>query len=262
MAEKDVKKETKPEEFQIDGINPEDLSDDLKPLYKSMQADYIKKTEALAEERKSFDTSTASLREEHDKKLTDFGALQQEVNQWRGWYKDQRKDEQVDDKTDPTDTGVDYDTEPGEKKYAQMSEELNKLKDHTQGLEQRLQQSSEEVGRMFKYQDELNDLKTSHPDIDKQQIIEHMLKQGIKDPQVAYKEVYQDDIIESKVKAEVEIRLKEAEEKRKADVITGPGSQIRGNIAFKTPKDMKPRTWEEAEDEVIKDHLSKEMGLI
>ena len=42
------------------GVDPEKLPDDLKKLYKNMQADYTRKTQELAEHRKGIEAKEQS----------------------------------------------------------------------------------------------------------------------------------------------------------------------------------------------------------
>ena len=64
------------------GINPEELSPELQALYKSMQSDYTKKTTDLANKTKEWEAKE----QQYIEQVKNSGALEQEVNQWRGWY--------------------------------------------------------------------------------------------------------------------------------------------------------------------------------
>ena len=262
MSEEEKKDETQTDDLKLDiGMNPEELPDELKPMYKSMQADYTRKTQALAEERKGFDSTLSERQTEYEEKLKTYGSMEQEVNQWRNWYQNERKEESGTDVTDTsTDTGVDYESEPGETRYNALIAQNKELEAKIAGIAETQKRSNAEVGRMFKYQDQLGELKSENPEMDKQKVIDHMLAQGITEPSVAFKEIYQEDIIEARVAKQVEERMAELKEKHNADVLTGAGSKL-SPFGYTPPKDMKPKNWEDAEQEVLREHMSKELGI-
>ena len=153
---KDTKTEDKPDEkpneSQFTELNPENLSEELQTIYKSMQADYTRKTKAIANDRKTFAEKEADIRTEYDEKLKTYGSMEQEVTQWRNWYSNQQTEEKPVE-TDTTGTGMDYEKEPGEKGYTEAMAKIKGLEDQLTQVVDGQKRSSEEVGRMFKYQD-------------------------------------------------------------------------------------------------------------
>lgn len=259
MAEE--KKKDEKEETQFSKLNFDELAPELQPFYKSMQADYTKKTQEAAEIRKQIEADQKAWLQEHEAQLTELGSAKKEVEQWRAWsasLQDQGSDQDSSDK----ETGS---LEGADQAYADLQKKFEGLREEFTTLQKTQKRSTEEVSRMFKYQDELGDLKSLHPTMDKQKVIDYMMEKGIVDPEVAYKEVYQDDIIAAEVDRQVEERLKEEEEKRKADMLSGPGSSMGDSLLYR-PSTMnketnRPMNWDEAEEAVIKDHRRKELGL-
>ena len=230
-------------------LNPDELAPELKAVYKSMQADYTRKTQTLAERRKEIDDSLNTWQKETAPKFEKLGALEKEVEQWRAWHAAQQKDVHAEEPDLP---GTQDD--PSAKKIQELEEKLQALTSQTT-------RTSEEVGRMLRYQDELNELKTTDPELNKDEVIDFMLKEGITDPKRAYKELYQDKIINREAEARFVKMKAEFLEKQKADMLTGPGSPVGSSIFWKPPTDGKPSSWDKTLDEVLISHRKSELGI-
>lgn len=250
----DIKQEEKDDIFTE--LNPEDLSDELQATYKSMQGDYTRKTQELADARKQIETDQATWNQQNAEKFETLGSVQKEVEQWRAWsasLQNQKKDDDQDDSSSESD-----DTFEGSEK---MTKRLMELENSIAALKQTSDKSNVEVGRMLRYQDELNDLKATDPGVDKEKMIEFMLKEGISDPRRAYRELYQDEIIEREAQVKYDKMLAEFQEKQKADMITGPGTPNIESSFYQPPAKGKPDAWDKTLDEVLIDHRKSEAGL-
>ena len=263
MAEPDKDKQAQEqEETKFTKIDPSTLAPELQELYKSMQADYTRKTQELAKMRDEFTEKQTSWEQQNAEKFQKLGQLEQEIQQWRAWAASLGSDQGADNPNSAT--GVDYEAEEGTDAAARkLEQEIRALHEKIQALETTTMRSNEEVGRMFKYQDALNELKAEHPDVDKDQIIEYMLKEGVTDPRRAYKELYQDQIIEQEAKKRFEQMKAEFEEKQKADVLTGAGTaeSTIWKPSTVNPQQGKPKSWDEVHDEVLMEHKKQELGL-
>ena len=251
MADDDKDKQQLPNEaelFKDLGINPNDLAPEMQKLYKSMQADYTRKTQTLAEMRKDWTTKEQDFMG----KLQNYGALEQEVGQWREWYKTLEDQVGGDDKA------------ALELKEKELKEKLSKGEpDAYQAVIQRLEgeitglkgklgeydkafgERDKRVDRMFNYQAQLADLKDKYPKLDKSKLLEHALKNGQTDLEKAYKDLYADDILEERVQA----RLKEEVAKMRTDGIHSPARPM----VVKTSG--KPLSFDDATEMIVRERL-------
>lgn len=247
MADIDKKDDTtNPELFKDLGINPDELPDALKPLYKSMQADYTKKTQTLAELRKEW----TQKEDAYQQKLQNLGALEQETTQWREWYKsleDQvggddkaaqlAKDEDLRKKLAEGDVGASAEV------IRRLEGEIVALKDKVTTVEKSAGDVPRRVDRMFNYQAQLTDLVRENPKVDRNKILDHAVKTGQTDLKRVYQELYHDDI----VAAEVTKRVNEELAKIRTD---GIHSSSRPIIVRRSEK---PMTYEEATESILKE---------
>lgn len=228
------------------GINPQDLAPELQTMYKSMQADYTRKTQELASKRKEFDTKT----QQYESKLVDYGKLEQETKQWRDWYATL----EAQAASEPDDTGIHTDDLIGDSgdqssKYVEkLQTKISELERAIESTNAALKQSSTQVNRMFNYQTQLNDLSVKHPDLDKDRLLAHAVEIGQTDLRKAYADLYRDDIIN----AEVEKRLNAALAKRRTDGISSSGQKM----ILRTAKDT-PKTFAEATEQIVLQRASE-----
>jgi len=232
-------------------IDPETLAPELKQLFKGMQADYTRKTQDLAGKRKEFEEKETGFED----KLKEYGAVEQEVKQWRDWYAgleenpdpgtpDPKADPVIDPKT------PNYLDEPGSegvKKYLDdwtqsRDKENTELKTLVETLQEQIKDTTNQTSRMFSYHAQLNDLAGQYPELDKQELLDHALKAGQMDLTKAYKDLHQDELIDEEVKKRVEEELK----KQRTQGIRGPGQQV----IVKPGKDV-PKNFDEATQSIL-----------
>ena len=240
-------------------INPEDLAPELKTIYKSLQGDYTRKTQDISARKKEYDEREGAFEE----KLKSFGAAEQENQQWRDWYKsvydeDGTMKEQAQEASTQTIAqtiaqtakDVDYMNEPGNeelKKYfttleSSHADELKTLRDEITSLQTNVKNTTDQTSRMFNYHAQLNELDGKYKGFNKQELLDHALKTGQPDLDRAYKDLYQDDLIEAEVNSRLDAKLSEARTKG----IRGPGQQV-----IVRTKDGTPKTFTEATENIL-----------
>jgi len=229
------------------GMNPDELPEDLKPVYKSMQADYTRKTQAIAAERTDF----AAEREGFETKLTEFGTLQERDRQWQAWYDgladgvkdgtgggtDGGEPDPDKDLTDLTGYDMDGDTEVV-KLIKSLDDKITGLRGEIESTNAAIKDTTEHTNRMFDYQGQLSDLAIQHKGLDKAKLLEHAAETGQTDLEKAYNDLHSEDII----KAEVDRRVAEELTKRATDGITSGGHQTIVRTAEDTPKTLHEAT--------------------
>ncbi len=255
MNEENVSPDGTNEEAVFTETNPNELDESLQPFYKSMQADYTRKTQELADQRSAFGEERSLFQQENANKFEELGTLKKEVEQWRAWSQTLNQD-QGNDTGDDTWTNEAQDDTLEDRRFRG---EIDQLRTELSAMRDQSQRSNEEVGRMLRYQDELNELKTEDPDINKDEMIDFMLKEGITDPKRAYKEMYQDSIIERQAQEKFEAMKAEFVEKQKADMLTGPGGPNIKSALYTPPEGGVPKSWEQAEDEVRMEHAKSQI---
>jgi len=230
------------------GMNPDDLPDEAKGFYKSMLADYTRKTQELAGQRKDWTQEKDGLIQ----KVQNLGALEQEVGQWREWYKS--LEEQVGGEDKQTQLAKEQELreklergEPAANVQAiqKLEAQINTLQDKLIGYERTLGESGKRVDRMFNYQAQLTDLVSRHPDMDKKKVLDHALKTNQPDLEKVYREVYFDDILES----EIQKRLKEELSKQRTDGISTGAKPL----ILKARE--KPMSYEEATEAIMRERV-------
>jgi hypothetical protein len=232
--------------FKDLGINPNELAPELQKLYKSMQADYTKKTQAVAEKTKEF----TAREQEYMQKLQNYGAMEQETTQWREWYKSLEEQTKGEDSVAQKAKEDELRTQLAKGEPAANAEMLRKLEEQIVSLkgevlnaQKAMTDSSKRVDRMFNYQAQLNELAGKYPKLDKQKLLDHALKSGQMDLEKAYSDLYRTDIVEE----EVQRRLKEELAKARTD---GIHSSSRPMIIRKSEK---PLSWEEATESIVRE---------
>jgi hypothetical protein len=253
-GETDDNKDLSKDDNFTDKFNPDELDEALQPAYKSMQADYTRKTQDVAEQNRLFDERVAKWEQENAQKFEDFGKLQKEVEQWRAWSASLSQDD------DTTNDDLDH-GKTGDHTDDDYATKFQKLESELEALKQGTKKSEEEVGRMLRYQDELNEIIREDPEANKDDMIKFMLDEGINEPRRAHKELYQDRIAEARAKELFDKHVAEWEEKQKADMLTGPGGATIKSSFYKPPTSGKPDAWDKTLDEVEMAHRRSQMGL-
>ena len=254
---KTEQKEAASPEDSFTNINPESLPEDMKSLYKSMQADYTRKTQDIASRRKEYDEREAQWKDQ----LKAYGQAEQELQQWRDWYKslseeqgEQSNQEQHLDEAKHED--LSYLDEPGSegmKKYiAQLQDaytkDLTGMREEIKSLRASWRDATDQTSRMFNYHAQLNELGGRYKDLNKQELLEYAIKTGQPDLEKAYKDLHQDDMIE----AEVAKRLAERERELRTRGIRGPGHEI-----LVRSKDSTPKSFAEASEQIMRDRAAQ-----
>jgi hypothetical protein len=255
MAEDQTQEATSQVE-NFTSLDPEALPEDLKKLYKSMQADYTRKTQDLASRRKEYDERENQWKDQ----LKTYGAAEQEVQQWRDWYKNLteqsgQKTEQQQVASKPAED-LSYLDEPdseGLKKYltemqSSYSKNIDTLKEEITNLRAALHDTTDRTSRMFNYHAQLNELGIKYKDLNKKELLDYALKTGQPDLDKAYKDLHQDDFIES----EVEKRLAEKEKEWRTRGIRGPGQQV-----IIRSRQEGPKSFTEASEQIIKERAAQ-----
>uniref|UniRef100_A0A6M3K6Z6 Uncharacterized protein n=1 Tax=viral metagenome TaxID=1070528 RepID=A0A6M3K6Z6_9ZZZZ len=254
MTDEKDEKDKKPEHDAFTSIDPEKLAPELKELYKSMQADYTRKTQSLA----SLKSEITEKESKWQDKLKEYGAVEQEVQQWRNWYAslDDKDHDKVTDQAKKAGDLPTYLDEPdaeGLNKYVKdlrstYDGELASLKKEIESLHSVLRDTSDQTSKMFNYHAQLTELGGKYKDLNKQELLEHALKTGQPDLEKAYRDLHQDKLIE----AEVEKRVKEEVEKRRTQGIQGPGRQV-----IVRTKEGTPKTYTEATEQILRERAAK-----
>lgn len=247
-------KEDTPTEETFTSIDPQTLPEDLQKLYKSMQADYTRKTQDIASRRKEYDDRENQWAE----RIKTYGSVEQEVQQWRDWYKSLSEKETEKAQT-PSTNELSYLDEPdseGLKKYladlqTNTSNTVKSLQEEITSLKAALTDTTDRTSRMFNYHAQLNELGTRYKDLDKKELLDYALKTGQPDLEKAYKDLHQDALIEQ----EVAKRLEEREKELRTRGIKGPGQQV---IVRKSSD--APKSFTEATEQILKERAAQ--GLI
>ena len=230
------------------GIDPDKLPDDLKKMYKNLQADYTKKTQGLAEQRKQFEAKEQQWMGQ----LRDKGALEQEVVQWRNWFKsieDQAKDGK--DGKGGDDDALNPDLAAKNPDVAKLVDGLNAkigtLQTQLQSFDAAFKDQGDRTFRMFNLQSQLNDLIRTHPDLEKDKLLKFAADNRMPDLNRAYSELYHDKIIDEEVQKRVQAELN----KQRTSGITTTGGQHVLRRSDKTPK-----TFGEATQAILQEKLT------
>lgn len=240
----------KDELFKDLGINPNDLPNEMQQLYKSMQADYTRKTQALAETRKEHQTKE----QEYMQRLQNYGSLEQEVGQWREWYKSLEDQNKGDDEATrlAKEEELRQRVSKGEpdanlEAIRKLEERINELQGTVTQRDEAMADHSKRVDRMFNYQAQLAELTSKHSNIDKNKLLDYALKNGQTDLEKAYRDLYFDDIKEE----EVQRRVKEEMAKLRTDGIHSSSRPV----IVRRPE--KPMSWDEATEAIVKERAAQ-----
>ena len=255
VEEKKVNKEETIADFTT--INPEDLAPELKQLYKSMQADYTRKTQDLSTRRQEYTDKETQWED----KLKSFGAAEQELTQWRDWYKSLSENENETTKKAETQTlaksqELSYLQEPGQEELRKHLEglqtshstEVKGLQEEIRAIRATLKDTTDQTSRMFNYHAQLNELGSKYKGLNKQELLDYALKSGQPDLERAYKDLHQDDLIEIEVARRLEDKLKE----QRTQGIRGPGQQV-----ILRSKQGTPKSFDEANEQILQERAAQ-----
>lgn len=225
------------------GIDPEKLPEDMKKIYKNLQADYTRKTQELAEQRKSFEAKEQQWMGQ----LKNTGAMEQEVKQWREWFKSieaQAKDDGKDGKgakDEPDPKLLEEHPELG-KLMDSFKTEIGTLQTQLQSFDAAFREQGDRVNRMFGLQSQLTDLMRKDPGLDKDQLLKFATDNRITDLSKAYKEMNYDKLIDAEVDKRLQAKLAE----KHTDGIGSGGHVLRRG-------ESTPKTFGEATERILKE---------
>ena len=228
-------------------IDPSKLAPELLTVYKSMQADYTTKQQARAErERQQADEFAAKENALLDKIKT-YGAMEQELNQWREWYKSlENKDDEIDDSVfdvDVDNNNYGLDNSHMNKVVPELNNKIKYLEEQLSSVKTAIKTTGDRTSRMLGFHAQLDELSDKYTNLDKQKLLDHAIQHGQNDLEKAYKDLYHDDIIEQ----EVQKRLDEERARIRTEGITGIGRQVVLRSAENSPK-----TFAEASEQILK----------
>jgi len=199
----------------IDKLDPA-VKEIVEKYQKGFQADYTKKTQALAREREGFAEEKKSAEE------------------WQKWYKDNAEgienytnwvNREAEKETDsPTDDSDKFFESEAEEDVVKLDKKMQgQLEDLQANLSSTLRQGYKQIMDMVKIQ-------MADPEADTDKILETATKYKITDMREAYNKHYGERLTQKKIDKAVSDAKKEWEEKEKVNVLSSnmpPGRQVR-----------------------------------
>lgn len=204
-----------PLEEKFTNIDPSTLHDDLQPFYKSMQADYTRKTQDVAELRKQAEGVV-----DENKKLTEqIGALKEANIRWQQWYDELEEEKRQDAENQKKKADDDFHNLPknsdvgDDEKIAKIIEnydaKIESLVNEITSLKQSKSDDVQKFERMFSYHAQLNELARKDPDLEREKLLAFAAERGYTNLEDAYKAMYSDKLMEVEVQKRVDQKLKE-----------------------------------------------------
>uniref|UniRef100_A0A6M3KJD5 Uncharacterized protein n=1 Tax=viral metagenome TaxID=1070528 RepID=A0A6M3KJD5_9ZZZZ len=242
------------------GIDPNNLPEEMQKIYKSMQADYTRKTQELASKGKEYSEREGKMTEQ----LKTFGAMEQELKQWRDWYKG--LEDEV-DKPDTSKTTKKADTRQADTNHSYLDDvsddqsrqivgdlkkEIDNLKAELSSVHTAFKDTTSQTNRLFNYHAQLNDLAGKHKNIDKKALLQHAIDTGQTDLEKAYKDMYRDELIQDEVERKLQERLDEEKAKMRTSGIHGPGHQV-----IIKPRSDSPKSFAEASEQILQQRAAE-----
>ena len=236
-------------DFELEGIDLNSLDDAGKKMYenlnKQFKGAYTKKTQALSDDRKKWETEKAALAQEAQQ-------YKGEIDQFNNWWASLTPDQQnyyqnLTPGQQREVTGQMGLTRPEESMadYQDTAKEFKELRDWGQrefdGLKQR--QSALETS-MPLFMDAV-DFRFKHPEADWKKVMARAQKEGIRNFDLAYKMEYGEEDEKKRVEDEVTRRLGEEKEKLRSESKIPEFAP--GNPLFTPTETGKPaKDWTEA----------------
>lgn len=207
-------------------VNFDELSDEGKAIYKQFQADYTRKTQAVAESRKT-------LSEEMDRfknQLEERAVLMTENKRWAEWYQGLEDQLNADGTVKKPNINSEDDNVPEDQKLIKslkdtvdsLTTEINALKDGTT-------KNMDTTKRMFQIQSSLASLKDKYKDaipFDSTAVMAHAKEIGISDLERAYLDLNREALVKSEATKMAEEIVQQRMEELTAKGIHGHGRQI------------------------------------
>ena len=229
IVEETEEKDNTPEEETSDGskldlekVDINSLPDELKKIAKSLQADYTRKTQSIAEQRKEIDQKAKKAEETLDW----YSKNEQSIAEFNEW-----KEKGAVEKTIPVEDLYDgaEDYEGIKKLKAEYDQKLTKVQtEYAAAMQQGYNQIKDLV-----------DIKIADPTADWDEIMKAARENGIYDMRKAYNIRYENKLTQKKIDEAVAAKTKEIEEKTKADVLTTVAPLGRQTRKVIKPKDRR-----------------------
>lgn len=192
------------------GIDESTLSDAEKPIFeklnKQVRDAWLRKTNALATEKRDYETKMSTLQQQYDaaaKQLADVQAWWQSEGQYL--TKAEAREVLEDANVDPSG----------------LMRELNALKTQFTTAAQKydttisqLTEQNRTLENMIRYQSDLFDIRMKHPEVDPMRIIETAKEKGVSNLELAYKMAYGDEMKQK----EIDDAVSKAREEERAKV--------------------------------------------
>jgi len=211
-----------------------------------MQADYTRKQQERVEYEQAFEGEFQQKEQSYLDRIKSAGSMEQELTQWREWYKSlEDKDGEVDDGVFGSDAGDDYGLSDDryDKVIAKMNSELESLRNELSSVHTAVKNTGDRTSKMLGFHAQLDDLSAQYKGLDKQKLLDHALAKGETDLTRAYQDLYHDELVE----AEVLRRLDEERATERTKGIHGPGRQV-----IIRPIQGAPKTFGEASEQILK----------
>lgn len=228
---------TTPEQDSFTNVDVNSLSPENLEIYNSMLKDYRSKTEKAANIRKTAETQQA----EAASKLT---AAEKTLAEWNDWYGQEIKpywDEFSQHRTSGDQQMQNQPTNlPDEDQDFNENKVLKDLQEKVDSFGNAMSQKEIEFRNYINLNNQAWDLRFKHqgdPEFDLNRVVEHAIKRGTADLNVAYNEVYKETekkrFAEQKVKEE-RVKWDEEQEKKRLAVQTGTGTPV-DLFGYKSP---------------------------
>jgi hypothetical protein len=193
-----------------------DVSDTEKERIKGFQADYTRKTQQLAQQRKEVEARMAEAEKWQDWYSTNQSSID-EFNRW--------KEEQVNKTVKEASHDEVYD---GVEDVGKLKAAITKEFDAKLSTVQRQYANAMKEG--YETIKDLVEIKLVDPDVDWQKVVDTMRKENITSARKAYSLAYNEKITQKKIDEAKEQFRKEIEEKAKTQVLSAqmaPGREVR-----------------------------------
>lgn len=263
-----AKKEQLPEDDRFTGINPNELPPELLPLYKSMQADYTRKTQEAKAKMEEAERRVQEMEQQLQEitqnitQINDYVAALEDANKkWEEWYERHKlEDEQLLKGTQQQQQLTKQEVEVLSTDKSKLSEEalkqldeyfINKYGKTFEQLADGLNKVSKQLGFKLQLDEVVRKYSKDIPDIDVQRVLKTAVETGTLDAKEAFERAYSNELLELEVKKRVEQRLKEIEEANRTKVLEGSSANIGQHIYV--PRTEGPRTYEEATQSILQE---------
>ena len=188
------------QKVDLENVDISTLPEELQALAKSLQGDYTRKTQALADQRKEAEEKARKA----DETLDWYSKNEAGINEFNEW-KEKQAEEKVEDIYDGAENLDDI-----KKMQLEYDKKLKSVQDQYAGA---MQQGYTQIK-------ELVDIKIADPDADWDKILATARENGITDMRKAYNLTYEETLTKKRIDEAVAAKEKELKEKHEAQVLT------------------------------------------